>query len=453
MRYFGTDGVRGIANKELTPELAFRLGLAAGTVLAARAMAHTVLIGRDTRISGQMLQNALTAGFCSAGIHVYDGGVLTTPAVAYLAGATEGCVGAVVSASHNPAEDNGIKFFSHEGYKLDDEVLEAIEAFIDDPPAPEHRPDGSRLGWVKPFPDGASRYVDYLAATIGTRLDGLRVVVDCANGAAAELGPMALRQAGAQVISIHDQPDGWNINRDCGSTHLASLRAEVVKWKAHVGLAFDGDADRLLAVDHLGNEVDGDRILVILGTHFHQKGLLKGPVVVTVMSNLGLHKAFDEAGIGVLETQVGDRFVLQEMLDRGATLGGEQSGHIILLHASTTGDGILSALHLLSVVKETGQSLAELASRMACFPQVLVNADVETKEGWDADPQILQAIREAEETLAGRGRLLVRPSGTESKIRVMAEGPDPAELQALAESLAAVILSRQAAVATERPAG
>jgi len=443
MRYFGTDGVRGIANKELSPELAFRLGLAAGTVLRRQGLADTVLIGRDTRLSGQMLQGALTAGICSAGVNVYDGGVLTTPAVAYLARITEGCVGAVVSASHNPAEDNGIKFFDHEGYKPDDGVLEEIEALIDDSPAPGERPGGGEVGWVKPFPDASKRYVDYLVSSIGERLDGLSLVVDCANGAASDLGPEALRQAGARVISIHDVPDGLNINLGCGSTHLESLQEAVLKWKADAGIAFDGDADRLMTVDHLGNEVDGDQILVILGLHMQQRGELNGQVVVTVMSNLGLKKALGQAGIEVLETQVGDRFVLQEMLDKGAVLGGEQSGHIIMTRVSTTGDGILSALALLSIMKETGKPLEELARCMERFPQVMVNAAVESKEGWDRNPVILDAVKKAEEMLAGRGRLLVRPSGTEAKIRVMAEGPDREELQKLAEDLAALIREQQ----------
>jgi len=446
MRYFGTDGVRGVANTDLSPELAFRLGLAAGMVLKEQGLASSVLVGRDTRLSSQMLQGALSAGFCSAGFNVYDGGVLSTPAVAYLARITEGCVGAVVSASHNPAQDNGIKFFCHEGYKLADDVLEAVEALIDDPPAPDTRPVGRDVGWVKPFPDGPSRYVDYLVRTIENRLDGLFVVVDCANGAASELGPEALRRAGAQVVSINDQPDGWNINHDCGSTHLAGLQEAVLRWKAHAGIAFDGDADRILAVDHAGRAIDGDQILVLMGLHMQQQEKLNGQIVVTVMSNLGLKKAFDRAGIEVFETQVGDRFVLQEMLDKGVFLGGEQSGHIVLLNNSTTGDGILSALHLLSVMKESGESLEALAGQMERFPQVLVNAAVETREGWDENPVILRAIKEAEDLLADRGRLLVRPSGTESLIRVMAEGPDQDELQELAEKLAGIIKEQQAQV-------
>jgi len=443
MHYFGTDGVRGVANQDLSPELAFRVGLAAGTVLRIRGLARTVLIGRDTRLSGQMLQGALTAGFCSAGIHVYDGGVLTTPAVAYLARITEGCVGAVVSASHNPAGDNGIKFIGHEGYKLNDDVLEEIEDLMDAPPEPEDRVSGQDLGWVKPFPDGEKLYTDYLVGSISLRLDGLKVVADCANGAASELGPKALRQAGAQVISIHDLPDGWNINRQCGSTHLESLQEAVPKWGAQAGLAFDGDADRLMAVDHLGREVDGDQMMVIFGVQMKLKDEKKDKIVTTVMSNIGMRQACARAGIDLLETQVGDRYVLQEMLDKEVYLGGEQSGHIIFLDASTTGDGILSALKLLEVMKETGKSLEELAGQMRRYPQVLVNARVETKEGWEQNPVIMDEIEKAEISLAGAGRLLVRPSGTEPVIRVMAEGPDEDELQKLAEALAAVIREQQ----------
>jgi len=443
MRYFGTDGLRGVANLDLSPELAFRLGLAAGTILRDRNLANAVLIGRDTRLSGQMLQQALTAGFCSAGVHVFDGGVLTTPAVAYLARITDGCVGAVITASHNPAEDNGIKFFGHEGYKLDDDVLEAIEDLMDDPPAPENRPGGRYIGLAKPFPGGEKTYVDYLSASISVSLDGLKIVVDCANGAASDLGPMALRQAGAQVISINDQPDGWNINQNCGSLHLESLQEAVPRWGAHAGLAFDGDADRLMAVDHTGCDIDGDQILAILAFQLKQRNEMSGPVVATVMSNLGLKTALTRAGLEMTETQVGDRFVLQEMLEKNAVLGGEQSGHIILLKHSTTGDGILSALHLLSVIKESGKSLQELAGQMERFPQVLVNAEVSTKDGWDTNPVISREIIEAERILAGRGRLLVRPSGTEAKIRVMAEGPDSDELHTLVERLAAVIREQQ----------
>jgi phosphoglucosamine mutase len=432
-----------VANRELTPELALRLGLAAGTVLREKGMAHTIVVGRDTRLSGGMLQGALTAGFCSAGLNVLDGGVLTTPAVAWLGKTMEGCAGAVVSASHNPAEDNGVKFFSHEGYKLSDDTETAVEALIEQPPAPETRPAGRAVGWVKAFPEGGGRYVDFLVSTLDCSLEGLTVVTDCANGAASDLGPRALRQAGAQVISLYDQPDGWNINNGCGSTQLGALREAVVRFKAHAGVAFDGDADRLLAADHLGREVDGDQIIVALGLHMHERGELKDQVVITVMSNLGLKKAFNQAGIQVTETPVGDRFVLQRMLADGALLGGEQSGHIILTKAATTGDGILSALTLLSVMKRTGKTLAELAGQMERFPQVMVSVPVETKEGWDTNPAIAAAQREAENILAGRGRLLVRPSGTEAKIRVMAEGPEKGELEQLAQRLAAVISREQ----------
>ena len=442
-KYFGTDGVRGLANQQLTPELAFGLGLACGQALKEKTEIHTMIIGRDTRRSGPMLGAALAAGLASAGVNVLDGGVLPTPAVAYLARTTKGCGGAVISASHNPAPDNGIKFFGHQGYKLDDGMEELIEAYLEAPGAAKERPAGPGVGSVKRMADGGQRYLDYLAGTIDGDLKGLRVVVDCANGAASDLGPAALRQAGAQVISVNDLPDGMNINAGCGSTHLECLQEAVARYQADLGLAFDGDADRLLAVDADGNVVDGDKILVILGLFLEERGLLGGRAVVTVMSNLGLKKAFQQAGIEVSETKVGDRYVLERMLAEGALLGGEQSGHIILRDAATTGDGTLTALRLLSVVKKTGKTLAQLAGQMVQYPQVLVNVPVKTKEGWETNPAIQTAAREVEKALEGSGRLLLRPSGTEALIRVMAEGPDQTVLEELAAGLAEVIRREQ----------
>lgn len=443
MKYFGTDGVRGVANRDMSPELAFKTGLAAGTVIKKRGLGSTALIGRDTRLAGHMLLSALSAGFCSAGINVYDAGVLTTPGIAYLAGITPDCVGAVVSASHNPAGDNGIKFFSREGMKLDDAVLEEIEALMDAPPIAEDRPFGKEVGWIRPFENTAQLYIDFLTSSINTSLEGLRVVVDCANGAASGFGPAALRKAGAQVISVHDLPDGWNINDGCGSTHPESLREAVVKWKADAGIAFDGDADRLIAVDHAGAEVDGDQTILLLALHMRSKGELQGPVVATVMSNIGLKLALAREGIEFMETQVGDRYVLQGMIEKGSVIGGEQSGHIILLRKSKAGDGILSALHLLAAMKESGKSLQELAGQMVKYPQVLVNVKVSKKEGWNTNPVIKEAISGVEKALEGRGRLLVRPSGTEPLIRVLTEGPDERELNELAQGLAKVISEQQ----------
>ncbi|MDR1192883.1 MAG: phosphoglucosamine mutase [Peptococcaceae bacterium] len=443
MRYFGTDGVRGAANQELTPELAFHLGLACGTVLKREMLASQMIVGRDSRLSGPMLQGALTAGFCSAGINVYDAGVLPTPAVAYLAGRMADCAGAVVSASHNPAGDNGIKFLGSRGDKLEDDILEAVERLIDEPPAPAARQSGRAVGWVKPLTSAAQDYVSFLLGTLDCSLTGLKVVVDCANGAAWEVGPRALRQAGAQAISIHDLPDGWNINQACGSTHMESLRAAVTRWGADLGAAFDGDGDRFLAVDHQSRLVDGDQILVALGLYLREQGRLGDQVVVTVMSNLGLRLAFEAAGITVRETPVGDRYVLQEMLRQDALLGGEQSGHIILREFAATGDGILSALQLMAVMKKTGKTLAELSGQMRRYPQVLINVPVKTKEGWESNPAIAGSKLAVEEKLAGRGRLLLRPSGTEPLIRVMAEGPDEKELRHLLSGLTEVIGAEQ----------
>ncbi len=442
-KYFGTDGVRGLANEKLTPELAFKLGLACGRALKEKTEIQTMIIGRDTRRSGPMLGSALAAGFCSAGIDVLDAGVLSTPAVAYLARVTEGAGGAVISASHNPAPDNGIKFFGHQGYKLDDAMEGLIEKYLELAPEEFPRPVGAGVGSLKPMNDGAGRYLSYLKGAIDCELKGLRIVADCANGAASDLGPAALRQAGAQVISINDLPDGMNINDGCGSTHLEGLKKAVVYYQADLGLAFDGDADRLLAVDGAGQEVNGDKIIVILGLFLQEQGVLGGRAVVTVMSNLGLKKAFEQAGITVSETKVGDRYVLERMLEEDALLGGEQSGHVILRDAATTGDGVLTALRLLAAVKKTGKTLAQLAAQMEQYPQVLVNVPVACKQGWDTNPAIREAVRQAEEALAGSGRLLLRPSGTEQLIRVMAEGPDQTILERLAEELAQVIRREQ----------
>jgi len=438
-RYFGTDGIRGIANQELTPELVFRLGLATGTLLKSQGKIRHMIIGMDSRRSGPMLGAALAAGLCSAGIHVYEAGVMPTPAISFLARTMEACGGAVISASHNPAPDNGIKFFSHDGCKLDDAMEAAIEDLMDRPLDTYQRPVGTEVGWIRRLPDGADLYVHHLKGKAPCPLNGLVVVADCANGAASDLGPRILREMGAQVISLHDLPDGCNINDQCGSTHLESLQQAVLQFQADLGLAFDGDADRLLAVDAAGQVVDGDQILVILGLHMQETGSLDDQVVVTVMSNLGLKKAFQAAGITVHETGVGDRFVFEKMVETNSWLGGEQSGHIILTRCGTTGDGILTALHLLSVVKTTGRSLQELASQMVRYPQVLVNVQVRSKEGWQENSRIREGCLEIEEALAGQGRLLLRPSGTEPLLRVMVEGPELPELETLAHRLADVI--------------
>jgi phosphoglucosamine mutase len=438
-RLFGTDGIRGLANKELTPELAFKLGLAAGSILKKPGSRSAVVVGRDSRISGTMLENALTAGICSAGIDVLAAGIIPTPAVAYLVRVIDACAGVVISASHNPAPDNGIKFFNNQGFKLDDILEERIEEIIQGDMKEISRPTGCELGRVIPFNDALERYVKHLKSTIQTDLHGLRVVIDCANGAAYEVAPRILHELGVQVISLHDQPNGLNINHDCGSTHPESLQEAVIKYKAHLGIAHDGDADRVIAVDEKGNIVNGDQIMVICGLALQQKKQLENKIVVTVMSNLGLKQAFDAAGVTIFETKVGDRFVLEKMLETGAVLGGEQSGHIIFLKYATTGDGILTVLQLLQVVQEAMRPLSELAGQMQNLPQVLVNIRVKDKNGWKENEKIKSAISLGEKRLEGKGRLFVRASGTEALIRVMAEGPDKVELEELAGQVAEII--------------
>lgn len=440
-KLFGTDGVRGLANYDLTPELAFKLGLAAGSVLKAPGTRPSIVVGRDSRLSGPMLENALTSGICAAGVDVLTAGIIPTPTIAYLARTLDACAGVVISASHNPAPDNGIKFFNNQGYKLDDVLEDHIdelvqaEAFI----AGITRPTGKDLGRIIPLKEGLNRYLEYLKTTINVDLQGLRIVVDCANGAAYEAAPRLLMELGAQVITIFDQPDGLNINCGCGSTHPEALQEAVVRYKAHLGIAHDGDADRVIAVDETGQIVNGDQIMVICGLDLQQKKELDDKIVVTVMSNLGLKKAFSDKGVKVYETKVGDRYVLEKMLETNSILGGEQSGHIIYRKHSTTGDGILTALQLLQVMQESGSPLSELAAQMVNYPQVLLNAHVKDKTGWEQNDKIIDAILMGEKALQGQGRLFVRPSGTEALIRVMAEGPDKKELEKIAAAIAEVI--------------
>jgi len=452
-RLFGTDGVRGTANVELTPEIAYQLGRAGAFYLtelegagrrpgrrrAPRRRAQ-ILMGRDTRISGDMLQAALVAGICSVGADVLLAGVMTTPGVAYLTRALEADAGVVISASHNPVEDNGIKFFSRDGFKLPDPVEDGIAQLVvrrqDDLP----RPSGPHVGRVIPVADAVERYVSYSARTVKVSLRGLRVVVDCANGAASEVAPRVLGDLGATVIPLFNQPNGININVGCGSTNPEAMQQAVIEHRAHVGLAHDGDADRVLAADERGQLVDGDQILVICGLHRLRQGRLPNRMVVTtVLSNHGLELAFKRAGVKVLRTAVGDRYVLEEMLRSGATVGGEQSGHLIFLDHNTTGDGIITALQLLQVMVETGRSLSELAAQMPRLPQVQVNVSVRNKEGLDKNERIAVAIEQTREKLGHHGRVLVRPSGTEPVVRVMLEGDDEARLRAMARELAELI--------------
>ena len=446
-RLFGTDGVRGIANKELTPELAFRLGWAATTYFGRHSKSQpTILIGRDTRLSGPMLEAALAAGICAAGGKAVLLGVVPTPAVAYLTHSCKAQAGAVISASHNPYPDNGIKFFAGTGYKLPDEVEDQLEELVlscDEKGG--KRPTGAQVGTIEHGHELLDRYLDYLAGTIKGDLQGLRVVLDCANGAAFEAAPRILERLGADVTVMYNQPDGININEGCGSTHLEALQREVLRQKAHVGIANDGDADRCLVVDEKGNIVDGDQIMVICALALLRQGKLKEhTLVATVMSNLGLHQAIRKEGGTVVVTPVGDRYVLEAMRASGFSLGGEQSGHIIFRQFSTTGDGILTALQLLANLKESGKAMSELAGVMTRFPQVLVNVRVGTKDGWQDNEAICEAIEKAESVLGEEGRILVRASGTEKLIRVMAEGPVQEQLDSLAQEVAAVIDREQA---------
>ncbi len=439
-KLFGTDGVRGVANTELTAELAFKLGRAGAYVLTQQGHPKKIIIGRDTRISGDMLEAALVAGICSVGVDVYKVGVLPTPAIAYLTRKTKSGAGVVISASHNPVQDNGIKFFGPSGYKLPDELESKIEklALQEEPDIP--KPTGGELGRVYYVEDALDQYVEFAKSTITTDLKGLKIVVDCANGAAYQVAPRVLTELGAEVIPLFHRPDGVNINAGCGSTHPEVLMEEVVKQGADLGLAHDGDADRVLAVDEQGNLVDGDQIMVLCAKHLKSKGLLrKNTTVVTVMSNLGLYKALESSDINVMETKVGDRYVLEKLLETGARFGGEQSGHIIFLAHNTTGDGIITALQVLAVIKETGKSLAKLAGQMEKYPQILKNVQVKDKTVVMNSPIMSEAIRRFERDLAGKGRILVRPSGTEPLVRIMVEGKDMAELQTIVEKMSDIV--------------
>ena len=440
-RIFGTDGVRGEANSQLTPELAFQLGRAAASLLRDKKEGkQAIVIGRDTRISGDMLEGALIAGVCSAGIDVYRVGVMPTPAIAYLTRELKAISGVVISASHNPASDNGIKFFDYQGYKLPDELEDQIEDLIDNGVEQLPYPTGAEIGRVKEIKNGLDLYLEFVKKIIKVDLKGLKIVVDCANGAASEITPRLLRELGADVINAFDQPDGLNINKDCGSTNMDALQKLVLKEKADLGIAHDGDADRVLFVDAKGNLVDGDQVLVICGLDLLREGALKkDTVVVTVMSNLGLKQALVKNGVKVEETKVGDRYVLERMREVGAIIGGEQSGHVIFLEHNTTGDGIVTALKLLEVMQKTGKSLEELASQMEKLPQVLLNVRVKDKRDWEKNKAIRDVVALREKLLGDKGRILVRASGTEPLIRVMAEGNDLEELQQVTKEIAKVV--------------
>ena len=438
-RLFGTDGVRGLANRDLTAELAVDLSVAAAHVIgdvASSAHRPVAVVGRDTRASGEFLEAAVVAGLASAGVDVWRLGVLPTPGVAYLTAELGADLGVMLSASHNPMPDNGIKFIARGGHKLDDAVEDAIEAGMGQP---WQRPTGRGVGRVRDLDAAVSRYVDHLVATVPD-LHGMRVVVDCANGAACAVAPQAIAAAGAVAVPIHHEPDGYNINDGCGSTHLDDLREAVVHHRADAGFAHDGDADRCLAVDARGEIVDGDQILALLARACRDAGTLRhGTVVATVMSNLGFLQAMAREGIAVRQTAVGDRYVLDAMRAGGFCLGGEQSGHVIMLDHATTGDGVLTALRVLAEMARTGATLSELAAIMTRLPQVLVNVAGVDKARSDTDPVVAAAVRDAEAQLSGSGRVLLRPSGTEPLVRVMVEAPSLDQAQQVADRLAKVV--------------
>lgn len=445
-RLFGTDGVRGVANSELTGELAFCLGRAGAHVLAGETHhMPRILVGKDTRRSGDMLEKALTAGICSAGAQAVLAGYIPTPAIAYLVRKYHFDAGVVISASHNPAEFNGIKFFNSEGFKLSDALEERIESIILDKSEVIPSPEGEGIGVISELTTAVDDYVDFAMSTIQCDLKGLKIAMDCANGASFETSPKAVRKLGAELLVINNDPDGLNINKNCGSTHLEMLKKFTVDNGCDIGIAFDGDADRVLVVDEKGQLVDGDKIMAIIGLSLKQKGLLNhDTIVATVMSNLGFDVMAKENGLNIIKASVGDRYVLEKMLEGDYTLGGEQSGHIIIRTYNTTGDGLVTALQLLQVLRESGKKLSELASIMTVFPQVLKNAKVrnDNKYAYMQDEIIAQKCHELEQTFHGEGRVLIRPSGTEPLVRVMIEGRDQTYITQKAEELVKMIEAR-----------
>jgi len=445
-KLFGTDGVRGVANTELTPELAFKLGKAGAHILAKNATGTPrILIGKDGRRSGDMLEAALTAGLCSIGAEVYQAGILPTPAVAYLIQRYKFDAGIMITASHNPMADNGIKFFSSKGFKLPDQLEEEIEALIYTN-ATLPCPEGEGVGIVRTYPYALEDYASFVVSTVpNLRLDGMKIALDCANGATSVIAPIIFEKLGADVHTLHNRPNGININANCGSTHMDSVRKFVTSHHLNLGLAFDGDGDRMFAVDENGQEIDGDRILAICGLDlFENNQLAKNTIVATVMSNQGLEVFCRERNITLFRTDVGDRYVLKKMIEDDLSLGGEQSGHLIFRKHSTTGDGILAGVQLLSVLYRKKKSMAEMAKLVEIFPQVLINAKVsnDKKHQLQADPQIKKALAEVEANLSADERILVRPSGTEPLVRVMIEGRDAAKITEWATKLVQIIEER-----------
>ncbi|EJT8159221.1 phosphoglucosamine mutase [Listeria monocytogenes] len=445
-KYFGTDGVRGVANSELTPELAFRLGRMGGYVLTRHVGEHPrVLVARDTRISGEMLESALIAGLVSVGIEVMRLGVISTPGVAYLTKAQGASASVMISASHNPVDDNGIKFFGSDGFKLSDDQEEEIEQLLDTAEDTLPRPSGEGLGTVSDYFEGKQKYIQYLKQTIENDFNGYHIALDCANGATAGLATHLFADLDADISSMGASPNGLNINDGVGSTHPEALAAFVLDKKADVGLAFDGDGDRVIAIDEIGQIVDGDKIMFICAKYLREQGLLNNNTIVsTVMSNLGFYKGLKELEIEDVQTAVGDRYVVEAMREGNYNLGGEQSGHIIFLDHNTTGDGLLSGIQLINVMKATGKKLSELAAEMKTFPQKLENIRVSDKNHVTDNPKVSKVIGEVEAEMAGNGRVLVRPSGTEPLVRVMVEAATKEAIDEYCERISAVVRSEMA---------
>jgi phosphoglucosamine mutase len=445
MRLFGTDGIRGTVNRHpMTPETVLKIGMAAAQVLSKQhgSGRHMILIGKDTRLSGYMIESALTSGICSMGMNVTLVGPLPTPGIAFLTRTLRSDAGIVISASHNPFDDNGIKFFSSEGFKLPDEVEKRIEELVLEDGLSRIRPKGSGIGKAHRLDDATGRYIEYIKSTLpkGMTFEGIKIVIDSANGAAYKTTPWLLRELGAEVVSINDRPDGKNINVDCGSLHVEGLQKAVKLHDADVGIAHDGDADRVILCDEKGRMVNGDQIMGMWAVEMKKEGLLKrDTVVTTVMSNLGLEKYLEKQGIKLIRTRVGDKFVVEKMVEGGYNLGGEQSGHIVFLDHNTTGDGPITAVQILRLMKKRDSALSKLASEIKLYPQILMNIEVEQRHDMKTIPEIEEAIKTAEEILDGKGRVLVRPSGTEPKIRVMIEGEDHELIKKLGEDISEVI--------------
>jgi phosphoglucosamine mutase len=446
MKLFGTDGIRGKVNaRRMNPETVLKVGLALGKVLRKKHGRNMVLIGKDTRLSGYLIESALTSGICSMGMDVTLVGPIPTPGVAFLTRALRVDAGIVISASHNPFEDNGIKIFSQDGFKLPDEVEERIEELVQGEGIFKNRPHGEEIGKAHRLEDANGRYMEHVKSTVpeGFTLDGLKVVVDCANGAAYKLTPHLLEELGAEVVPINIEPDGININRDCGSLHMDRLSKEIKRHGADAGVAHDGDADRTLFCDEKGSIIDGDQVMGACAVWMKEEGRLTGDTVVaTVMSNLGLENYLKGKGIKLLRTKVGDRFVTDEMRKGGYNFGGEQSGHIIFFDYNTTGDGPLTALQVLHLMKTTGRSLSSLAGEIERYPQVLINVPVKMRRGWSSHTEIQNEIERAEQKMGDTGRVLVRPSGTEKIIRVMLEGEDGALVKRLARKIADTVKAK-----------